>query len=514
MTTQTITLPIKKIHDSPFNPEIRADVDDEFVASIKVHGVLTKPLVRPVNDSFELVFGHRRKYGAIKAGLKDLEVEVREIDDKDVIELQLVENLQREGLDPLDEAMQFKKLNDMGVSGDEIAARTGKHRSYVYGRLKLCDLVPEGVKAYRKGKITAEVALKIARIPASLQAQAVEDLTKGDEPMSVRAATEIIQRRYMLQLANAPFDTRDANLVPAAGSCAKCPKRTGNQPDLFSDVKSKDTCTDSACFDAKREASWEMVKADAAEKGREVLSEKDAKKVLAYGVANPTSGYVDLEAKVTDDAKGRTYGDLLAKRKDSIPIAIARDPHTGKVHELVKVEVASDVLPKKLAPEAPKDTTEKDKLMKEASRAAAQRALSMMSEKGEAREFDKAVWLLLVEHELDGAMDTIEDVLVRKGLLAEDADDKAAAEADEKFRKSLERKTAAELRGLWIELHFAPEARYFMPTPKGTTYMERAAAALRIDMKDLVAEETKRIKDDRRAKSKAKKGDAADAAAE
>jgi hypothetical protein len=79
---------------------------------------------------------------------------------------------------------------------------------------------------------------------------------------------EHIHQNYMLQLKDAPFDLTDAKLVAKAGACAACPKRTGNQPELFADVKAKDVCTDPKCYRRRKTRSGRCKVAKAKEKGR------------------------------------------------------------------------------------------------------------------------------------------------------------------------------------------------------------------------------------------------------
>src|SRR3546814_8871375 len=105
-------------------------------------------------------------------------------------------------------------------------------------------------------------------LPA-LQDQALDEVLHADwtdEPMSAREAADHIQENYMLDLKRAPFPIVDANLVEQAGACTSCPKRTGANPDLFSDVSNADVCTDPECFSGKRTIHVERVKAAAADR--------------------------------------------------------------------------------------------------------------------------------------------------------------------------------------------------------------------------------------------------------
>jgi len=124
----------------------------------------------------------------------------------------------------------------------------GKSRSYVYARTKLLALCPELRKAFLRRRTGRLDALLLARIPPhDLQRKALKELAEQreyGEIHSFRDAQEFIRANYMLRLKQAPFDQNDAAAPAQGGSCAACPKRTGNQRDLFGDVKDADVCTD------------------------------------------------------------------------------------------------------------------------------------------------------------------------------------------------------------------------------------------------------------------------------
>lgn len=293
-------------------------------------------------EKFEVVAGERRFMAAKKAGLAVINVSVRALTDEQVLEIQLVENLQREGLHELAEAEGYEALQKFGHSANEIADKVGKSKAYVYARMKLLALSKEARKAFYEGKLNSSTALLLARIPVeAVQKEALKKLTTerwGGQVMSVRDAQELIHREYMTRLSDAGFPTEDAELVPAAGVCSACPKRTGNQPELFGDIKGADVCTDPTCFKAKREAHVVRAIAQAEAVGQRVISGKEAKKVAPYGAdSSNLHGYKTLDAKSYEDPKGRTVRQLLGK--DYQP-TLLQDPDTGK---LVKVAPEADV---------------------------------------------------------------------------------------------------------------------------------------------------------------------------
>jgi ParB/RepB/Spo0J family partition protein len=313
----------------------------ELASSIKAHGVLVPVIARPVNGHFELVAGERRYLAAKTAGVGAINTDVRELTDEQVLEIQLIENLQREGLHELAEAEGYEQLHKLGHSADEIADKVGKSKAYVYGRMKLLALGKGGRAAFYEGKISASIALLLARIPVeSLQKEALKEILEDpyDGPMSYRQAAELVQQDYMQRLDSAGFPTEDATLVPAAGACGACPKRTGNQPELFGDIKRADVCTDTVCFRLKREAHAAREIARAKETGRQVIDGKQAKTILPYGAdSSPRGAYHKLDERCYEDPKNRTVRQLLGK--DFEPVLV-KDPDSGV---LVPLAPAADV---------------------------------------------------------------------------------------------------------------------------------------------------------------------------
>lgn len=255
------------LHESTTNPRRHFSGLEELTASVKQHGVLTPLLVRPLSDAdvtpakYEIIAGARRYRAAKAAGIDSLPVRVLELDDAQALEFQVIENLQREDVHPLDEALGYQALLKAGKHDiASIAAKVNKSESYVYQRLKLAALIPEAQKAFLEDKLTAGHAILIAR----LQPQEQKNLLaahRSDE-MSVRVMAGYIEESFHLALGKAPWALEDDKLVPAAGSCVTCPKRTGANPKLFPDVKQKDTCTDPGCY---REKLVAQVKKNAAE---------------------------------------------------------------------------------------------------------------------------------------------------------------------------------------------------------------------------------------------------------
>jgi ParB/RepB/Spo0J family partition protein len=346
------SIPLEDLCESPLNPRRHFDAGElrELADSIRAHGVITPILARPLVDDngtpfLEIVVGARRARAAKLAGLEEIPARVRELTDAQVLEVQVIENLQRADIHPLEEADGYRTLHlKHGYAIEDLAAKVGKSRGYVYARMRLCALVEPARKAFLEGKLTPSTALLVARIPDDgLQEKATADIV--DDEMGTREASEHLQREYMLRLSDAPFNTSDPGLVPAAGACNTCPKRTGNQRELFGDVKSADVCTDPPCFARKRDAYWAIEKLAAEARGQKVLSEKEAKVVLSPYGGGPVagSGYVERRGACFDDPKARSYGTLLGKRAKDL-VVLARDPRTGGACELIPKAAAEKAL--------------------------------------------------------------------------------------------------------------------------------------------------------------------------
>jgi ParB/RepB/Spo0J family partition protein len=293
---------------------------------------------------YQLVAGERRYLAAKSAGVVAINADVRTLTDEQVLEIQLIENLQREGLHELAEAEGYEALLGLGHSAEEIADKVGKSKGYIYNRMKLLALSKAARTAFYDGKLTASTALLLARIPVEgLQAEALKEITSkryGDEVMSFREAADLVRRDYMTNLSDAGFPTEDALLVAAAGPCGACPKRTGNQAELFGDVKSGNVCTDPICFKAKRQAHAERAIAQAKENGQAVITGKDAKKIMPWS-GQVSNGYVELTDKCYDDKKNRTYGQLLGK--DFQP-TLVQDPESGILVKVVPPAAVKEAL--------------------------------------------------------------------------------------------------------------------------------------------------------------------------
>lgn len=367
---------------SPTNPRKRKGFDDkslsELADSIRSIGIAQPILVRVAlqddgagcvenKGNYEIVAGERRWRAAKIAGLAEVPCIIRNLDDLDVLKIQLVENKQREDLDELEEAEGYEKLLQQTDSDgnkftvETIAKSMGVSKGTIYARMKLLNLCQDARQAFYDGKLDASRGLLIARIPVEkLQLQALKEalvMTHRDEHyLSYRGLRDLIQEKFMLDLAKAPFDINDATLDLKAGSCVACEHRTGNQPELFEDVDGKDVCTNPVCHAMKKTAHVLRLQKQAKAEGNTLMPAKESKKILAYAYDEDATerrlreaGYATLDQAVPGDPKKRTFREMIeeAQRQASntdqpvVPKVLVEDPHKpGQLIETVSMEAA------------------------------------------------------------------------------------------------------------------------------------------------------------------------------
>lgn len=371
----------------------------ELATSIKESGVHQALLVRPLpawrvpdtdrTVTHEIVCGERRDRACEIAGVDEYPVLIKDLTDDQVLAIQLVENLQRDDLTPLEEAEGYERLmKQSGLGVAEVAAKIGRSKSYVYGTIKLMELTSEGREALREGKIDASRALLLARIPDhKLQIQALKEITSvdwaGDPQYSYRSAAKHIQDAYMLRLDSARFKITDETLVPDAGSCKVCPKRTGHEPDLFQDVKSADVCTDPKCFHKKQDAHHALQLKVAHDAGQTVIEGREAK-ALMPNTWGGIEGYLRLDDKrdsPTDQPLRKLIGKEL-NQDGSRPTLIANPHKAGELIAVLPAAKVAELLKAKGHGEASEKVAKIDGAEKRAAAAAAKEKLKTDFEQG------------------------------------------------------------------------------------------------------------------------------------
>ena len=191
----TIEIPTSRIRSNPRQPRKRFDPEGlaSLTSSISEHGVLQPILVTETIDGYQLVAGERRLRAAQGAGLDRIPAVVRQLADREQLELALVENLQREDLDPLETADAYRQLiEEFGFSQEELAIRVGRARSTVANTLRLLDLAPGVQAAVADGRLTEGHGRALGGLPTELQDRVLDSVVGQD--LSVRQTEELVRR--------------------------------------------------------------------------------------------------------------------------------------------------------------------------------------------------------------------------------------------------------------------------------------------------------------------------------
>jgi len=219
-------LPIYKVEPNPDQP--RQDFDEEelqaLADSIEIHGVIQPLTVRQMeNGYYQIIAGERRWRAARLAGLNEVPVIVMEADDKKVMELALIENLQRQDLNPVEEALGYHSLmEEYGLTQEDAAKRVGKSRPAVANALRLLSLSSEVLELLRKGDLTAGHARAILTLKSEKkQMEAAKKIIALG--MSVRAAETLCKN-----MAKEPVPKKEAPVF-AVDYVAECEKQLSKQ---------------------------------------------------------------------------------------------------------------------------------------------------------------------------------------------------------------------------------------------------------------------------------------------
>ncbi len=282
---------------------------EELAQSIRVHGVLSPLVVRQLNGHLEIVSGARRYRAAQRVGLAEIPVRLLELTDGEAQELQIIENVQRADVHPFEEAQGFQALldrEDARTPSRKSRQERGKAAAHVAKRLKLLGLAPTVAEAFAAGTIGVAHAQLIAKLAPDVQEMALAqcfdgyfaaDNTERSLVPARRLQAWIAQNVY-LSLKSVPFSKDDETLVPGAGSCSTCLKRTGCNTLLFSEVR-EDSCSDAGCFNRKRDAH--IAQRRQALPGLVLISEKHS--IAGESDLLPRRNYVEVIARKTKKGK-------------------------------------------------------------------------------------------------------------------------------------------------------------------------------------------------------------------
>lgn len=220
---------IELIEPNPYQP--RREFSDEKLAeladSIKTHGIIQPLLVRELQGKYQLIAGERRLRAAKLVGLPTVPIVIREISEQSMMEIALVENLQREDLNPIEEAIAYQRLMDeFHVTQDEVAKKVGKSRPAVANTLRLLNLPREVQDELANGTLTMGHARALLGLRTSEeQKQAWKQIQ--EQELSVRATEELIH-----QLNDAPIVSRETKKVITKKNSIKDPNVTDIEDQL------------------------------------------------------------------------------------------------------------------------------------------------------------------------------------------------------------------------------------------------------------------------------------------
>jgi ParB family transcriptional regulator, chromosome partitioning protein len=202
-------VPIDLIDRSPLQPRTHFDETklDELAKSISANGVVQPVLLRRKGPRFELIAGERRWRAAQQAGLTKIPAVVREVADENVLEIALIENIQREDLNPIEEAKAYQKLIEtLGLTQESVAVKVGRDRSYITNYLRLLKLPDDIQSLVQVGRLSTGHARTLLGLEHSdLQRRVARRILEQD--LSVRATEQIVRR------ATAPEGQRKGKAV-------------------------------------------------------------------------------------------------------------------------------------------------------------------------------------------------------------------------------------------------------------------------------------------------------------
>lgn len=297
--TQYQEIDIKMLFPSPTNPrkhfnEIKLN---ELADSIRQSGVHEPIIVRIAPEIgqfvsglekdypvYEIVAGERRYKASLIAERSKVPALVRQLTDAEVMEIQSVENLQREDVNLVDQAEAFKLWIDVWMNenkGSEkavheiaiqaLADKIGKSRQWITKILKLTDLIDAGKQMVVDEKMTIQHAAHISRLTNKDQEACLNYIKREGGDITLDDLIEFIDSNILHDLTKVPFSTTDKDLIPAAGPCNLCPKRSGANQTLFNDIQNKDTCFDPACYHNKLIAFVDVKLKEFEAKGEKLL---------------------------------------------------------------------------------------------------------------------------------------------------------------------------------------------------------------------------------------------------
>ncbi len=431
-TAPIIRMNLGDLHASPTNPRKHFDLAriEELANSIEEHGVKMPLWVRPSKaekGKFEIIAGERRyrasvrlaeqlamrqveaegdeasRLSALFQARTDVPVIVEDLDDGTVLELQLVENLQRSDLSALEEARGYQSLLDLKektYTPALIAQRLGKSIDTVLNKVNMLRAPQVLQEALEKGTVSERHLQMVAKIPGEKgRKECAERILSGEydyqeggkRALSVRETLGLINGDYRQSLKGVPWVLEDAALLPDVGACATCPhfarhaatqdaelaKELGNERGQTDPL----TCMNPACFKQKQQAVWKQREAQSKEGTVTVLKPKEAEKIINdYGTLPHNSPWVKLDDTLGyeilghyDEKKSPVWRTVVEDRLPAGAVHVVNTAKSGII-ELVKRTVAVEAgklhkkhgkLFEKVKPSGKKELTDSEKKKKE-----------------------------------------------------------------------------------------------------------------------------------------------------
>lgn len=329
-----------------FTPEALKDLAD----SIREEGLAQPVLLRPdpaKQGKFILVAGERRYRSFKLLNRAAIPSYVRPLNEEQALKLQIIENLQREDVNPMKEARGFEMLiKEKKYTTASISEQIGKSIDYVQERIRLVQLIPEIQDLVRSGEIPIKAGLKMARVPKEQQKDCLEDVTDtlhlsggygGKGKKIVFAGLDRLQdwmdSNLWTDLSKADFDKEDPKLNPPMGACSTCQHRTRNTGGLFDDITSEDKCLLASCYRTKQVNNYKRLKEQLEKKypGKKVVFKErdhgiDAKDLFRKQLGD---GKQPAEIKSSMGGVAIKEAELLKNPKAEIAVMIGI-PHYSK----------------------------------------------------------------------------------------------------------------------------------------------------------------------------------------
>jgi ParB/RepB/Spo0J family partition protein len=312
MTAQCLNIAVDRLHVARHHHRTSWGDLVGLSESICAVGMLAPLVVRVLTENdFEIIAGVRRLRAAVMGGKTEVPCLVVEADDITAVIMQAEENLKRADLHPIDEALYCAELSTRGFDPGEIAAKLGLPRRRVVRRMALLALSPVTRAAYVANLFDEDAALALARVDETQQARIVSSLEASSlQPEEIPA---YVSRIFTANLDDVPWRVTDERVLPAAGPCSTCQKRSDVQRDLFPETVTRLRCLDVDCYRGKMDATYAIVLKT--HSPLRILDQMPRDVFLAMPPGRPvviaSSGLIDSESPCKL-IEGRTWGEAVS----------------------------------------------------------------------------------------------------------------------------------------------------------------------------------------------------------